>query len=204
MVSFRSTAAATLALLSSAYVLAQDLTIATPASLYTCQPVQLSWSGGTSPYFVYIIPGGDTTSQLAQFGQMDGTTYTWTVDIAAGTSIGVGVTDANGVSQYSAPVTINAGSSTDCVGSSSGSASSATDSMATSMTDMTSSAADATDSAMSTAADATSSAGSAASDATQSASDAAESATPDNAAGTLKIGSAVFGMVAAAQLVLAA
>lgn len=69
---------------------------------------------------------------------------------------------------------------------------------------MTSSAADATDSAMSTAADATSSAGSAASDATQSASDAAESATPDNAAGTLKIGSAVFGMVAAAQLVLAA
>jgi hypothetical protein len=36
---------------------AQALTINTPASIVECQPVQLSWSNGTAPYYLAVLPG---------------------------------------------------------------------------------------------------------------------------------------------------
>lgn len=33
------------------------LTINTPASVVECQPLQLSWSNGSAPYYLAVIPG---------------------------------------------------------------------------------------------------------------------------------------------------
>ncbi|ADV20257.1 hypothetical protein I315_01587 [Cryptococcus gattii Ru294] len=96
-----------------------DLTVSSPASLIQCQPVLLSWSGGTAPYYLAIIPGGQASAAaLKDFGEQSGTSLTWTVDTASGTSVSVKVTDSTGAINYSSPVTIQAGSSDSCVSTS--------------------------------------------------------------------------------------
>ncbi|KIR67303.1 hypothetical protein I312_102649 [Cryptococcus bacillisporus CA1280] len=96
-----------------------DLTVSTPASLIQCQPVLLSWSGGTAPYYLAIIPGGQASAAaLKDFGEQSSTSLTWTVDTASGTSVSVKVTDSTGAINYSSPVTIQAGSSDSCVSTS--------------------------------------------------------------------------------------
>lgn len=40
-------------------------TLTTPASLVQCQPALLTISGGTGPYFVTVIPGGEVRLPLA-------------------------------------------------------------------------------------------------------------------------------------------
>ncbi|ORY34067.1 hypothetical protein BCR39DRAFT_463001 [Naematelia encephala] len=83
------------------------LTVSSPASLTQCQPAALSWSDGTAPYYVDILPGGQpSATALENLGEQSGTSYTWTVNIAAGTSITVRVTDSTGVINYSSAVTI--------------------------------------------------------------------------------------------------
>jgi len=94
-----------------------QLMIQTPAALTECQPVLISWSGGTAPYFVAVIPGGQpSASALENFPEQNGTSTTWTVDLAAGTSVAFKVTDGTGEINYSQAVTIVPGSSTACVG----------------------------------------------------------------------------------------
>ncbi|KAG6817652.1 hypothetical protein H0H87_005409 [Tephrocybe sp. NHM501043] len=58
-----------------------------------------------------ILPGNQPTAQaLHDFGQVTGNSITWTVNIAAGTSIGLTLRDSTGSTAQSAPFTINAGS----------------------------------------------------------------------------------------------
>ncbi|KAM0751471.1 hypothetical protein T439DRAFT_347347 [Meredithblackwellia eburnea MCA 4105] len=116
MVKTLTLAAAFLSLASSSLA----LLINTPVSLIACEPTSLSWSGGTAPYYLSVIPGGDPSgSILENLGTQTGTSYTWNVDLAPGTNITISLKDSTGTTVYTAAVVIQSGSSTSCVGSSS-------------------------------------------------------------------------------------
>ncbi|KIK63081.1 hypothetical protein GYMLUDRAFT_57828 [Collybiopsis luxurians FD-317 M1] len=115
--------ASALGLISGAYA---QFSINTPASLTTCQPVLIQWQGGTPPYFLSVYNQAAASQTAENLGQQNGTTFTWTVDIAAGQSVGFNIVDSTGTQKQSAAVPIQSGSSTSCVGqSASGSAGSA-------------------------------------------------------------------------------
>ncbi|KAJ9100620.1 hypothetical protein QFC21_003664 [Naganishia friedmannii] len=115
--------------LVAAAVLGQQ--ISTPPTLTVCQPTLLSWNGGSQPYFLSVIPGGQASAAaLKDFGQQTGTSYTWNVDLPAGTQITLKLTDSTGNTVYSSPVTIQAGTSTSCLNAASGSSSAAAGSSA--------------------------------------------------------------------------
>ncbi|TYJ57214.1 hypothetical protein B9479_002129 [Cryptococcus floricola] len=108
-----------LALLATVTGAATALTINSPASLIECQPTSLSWSDGTSPYYLAIIHGGEVSSSAYEsFDAVDSSPYTWTVNLASGTNITVRVTDSDGTIAYSSPVVIQSGSSSSCLTSS--------------------------------------------------------------------------------------
>ncbi|KGB74472.1 hypothetical protein I307_05431 [Cryptococcus deuterogattii 99/473] len=179
-----------------------DLTVSTPASLIQCQPVLLSWSGGTAPYYLAIIPGGQASAAaLKDFGEQSGTSLTWTVDTASGTSVSVKVTDSTGAINYSSPVTIQAGSSDSCVSTSTaatGSTESSTESSSAStvVAAAASSSADSSSASKATSSVASSGASKAAS-ASASASTTASSGAKGFASVSL-IGTAVFAVAAGA------
>jgi len=95
-----------------------DLTVATPVGVTQCQPTLISWTvtaGTSGPFSASVIPGGQASAApLENFPTTSDTSFTWTVDIPAGTSITIQVRDAAGQLHYSAPVTILAGSTTSC------------------------------------------------------------------------------------------
>ncbi|KIY35749.1 hypothetical protein I305_02000 [Cryptococcus gattii E566] len=130
---------ATIALLATAW--AEDLTVNSPASVVVCQPVALSWSGGTAPYIVAVIPGGQSSAAALETisDNESGNQVTWKVDIDAGTSITFKITDASGSIQYSSPVTIQDGDSS-CVNSSASNSTSAASGSSSSGNSATSSA----------------------------------------------------------------
>ncbi|ELU40737.1 hypothetical protein AG1IA_05246 [Rhizoctonia solani AG-1 IA] len=84
----KSIAALYALVLAGAAAAQSTMTVATPPSVVQCQPVQLSWSGGTAPYFPSIIPGQQAGSPaLKEFPSQTGTSLTWTVDLIASTYI---------------------------------------------------------------------------------------------------------------------
>ncbi|KAG2140105.1 hypothetical protein DEU56DRAFT_798632 [Suillus clintonianus] len=106
------------------------LTINTPANVVECQPILFSWSGGVAPYYLTLVPGGQSmASPIKSFATQTGTSYTWNVDLQANTIFNIALKDSTGATAYSDIVTIMAGSDTSCVntavnegGASSGSA----------------------------------------------------------------------------------
>lgn len=71
--------------------------INTPATLTTCVPAALTWTGGQSPYYLSVLPGGQASgTPLESFGEQTGTSYTWTVNLAAGQAITLALTDSTG------------------------------------------------------------------------------------------------------------
>ncbi|KAI9060661.1 hypothetical protein FKP32DRAFT_1605457 [Trametes sanguinea] len=115
------TALASAALLAVA-VSAQQFTINTPTFSSSqpssnpptvCVPVQLTWSGGTPPYFLTIFPGGHPEEPaLQQYPNLQGTSFTWSTNITAGTLVGFQLTDHNGQIAQSSSVQIMSGRST--------------------------------------------------------------------------------------------
>ncbi|CAE6368789.1 unnamed protein product [Rhizoctonia solani] len=114
---FSQTAVALYALVLAGAAAAQStMTVATPASVVQCQPVALSWSGGTAPYFPSIIPGQQAgAAALKEFPSQTGTSLTWTVDLIANTYITIQVRDSTGTVQYSSAVSIQNSSDSSCV-----------------------------------------------------------------------------------------
>ncbi|OCF36310.1 hypothetical protein I317_02037 [Kwoniella heveanensis CBS 569] len=156
------------------------LTINTPASLVECQPASITFSDGTSPYILAVIPGGQVSAAaIATIGDsLTSSPVTWTVNLAAGTSITLKLTDSTGAIAYSSPLTIQAGSSQSCLNtsaatsglstgavtttiSSSGTASAVSSAVSTTSTTSAASSSAAASSASSSASRAASSAGSA-------------------------------------------
>ncbi|GAA5887229.1 hypothetical protein JCM6882_002456 [Rhodosporidiobolus microsporus] len=213
--------AAAVAFIGSA--LAQSApTINTPTALYECQPYLVTWSGGSAPYYIRVLPGGQLSGQtLTTIGDFptSATSSSWTVNIAAGTSITLTITDSTGVTAASAPVTVGQGDSS-CIGQSSpasgasssfsasstvassavsSSASATSSSVASSASSVSSSVSSAASSASSSASSVASSVSSAASSAASGS--VAPSASPTGAANSVKAGSAFA--LAAAGLVVA-
>ncbi|KAF9475386.1 hypothetical protein BDN70DRAFT_883749 [Pholiota conissans] len=117
MKSIFATAAAAAVLLAG-NALAQ-LTVNTPGPAVVCQPLLISWTGGTPPYFLSVLPGNQpTAAALIDFGQQTGTQLTWTVNITAGTSLGLNLRDSTGTLAQSGVFTVQASSDTSCLTSS--------------------------------------------------------------------------------------
>jgi len=82
-----------------------------------CQPIALTYTGGTAPFFLSILPGGEISSPpLEQFPEqsVEGS-YTWLVNLPAGTAVTFKLTDSTGAVNYSAQLTVQAGSTADCL-----------------------------------------------------------------------------------------
>merc|ERR1711939_295205 len=98
-----------------------------PLTVYTCQPAAITFSGGTAPYYISVLPGGATGGErLETFPtQSSSGRYTWNVDLAAGQNVTLAIVDSTGVSNFSGQIPILQGASTDCLsgGGSSGSTS---------------------------------------------------------------------------------
>ncbi|KAH8118063.1 hypothetical protein DFH11DRAFT_1541308 [Phellopilus nigrolimitatus] len=124
-----------IALLVAAGVNAQTLQINTPTaaadggdtlavgasrtSVVQCLPQLLTWSGGTAPYFLSVLPGGQpSAAALVTFPETNSTSTTWNVNVASGTSIGLTLRDSTGATAQSAPVTVQSSSDSSCVGQS--------------------------------------------------------------------------------------
>ncbi|GAA5825073.1 hypothetical protein JCM10212_004426 [Sporobolomyces blumeae] len=199
---FKLSAVALVALVAS---LAQAQQISTPTALFTCEPYQINWTGGTGPYYVRANQGG-TTSQVLEtlVSNENVNSYTWNVDLAAGTSVTLALTDSTGASAYSDKVTVQAGSSTSCIGNAAAaSGSSGASSAASSATDAASSSTSAAGSVTSSAASKTSSAASKGASASQSAASAgASSAGGTSGASTLAV-SGVLGVAAVGAAIFA-
>ncbi|KAK4330705.1 hypothetical protein RTBOTA2_006375 [Rhodotorula toruloides] len=189
--------------------LASAQTINTPTALYTCEPYQLSWAGGSAPYYVRVLQGGTTSDVIETLVSAQSvTSYTWNVNVPAGSSVTIGLTDSTGQSAYTAQVTVQAGSSTSCVGQSasgaaggaagSSTAAAAGSSSAAGSSAAASSAASTTGGARSSASSAASSGASAASSGASAASPS-QSSKPSSGAATL----AVSGLVGAAGVAAA-
>lgn len=92
------------------------LTINTPSNVVECQPILFSWSGGQAPYYLTLVPGGQSmASPIKSFATQTGTSYTWNVDLQANTIFNIALKDSTGATAYSDIVTILAGSDTSCV-----------------------------------------------------------------------------------------
>ncbi|KAG2367047.1 hypothetical protein BDR07DRAFT_1394689 [Suillus spraguei] len=92
------------------------LTINTPADVVECQPILLTWSGGASPYYLTLVPGGQSmASPIKSFPTQTGTSYTWNVDLQANTIFNIALKDSTGSTAYSDIVTIMSGSDTSCL-----------------------------------------------------------------------------------------
>jgi len=95
------------------------LTINTPMSVVECEPVQFTWTAGTPPYYLTILPGGQpSATPLLQFPTQTGTSVTWNVNIQANVQITIALKDSTGTVAYTDTVTIQAGPDTSCLTSS--------------------------------------------------------------------------------------
>lgn len=91
--------------------------IDTPSSLVQCQPVALTFHDGTAPYFISVLPGGQPSAEaLIRFPeQASAGTFTWTVNLPAGTSVSLAITDSTGAQNFAQQVTIQQGNSDSCL-----------------------------------------------------------------------------------------
>ncbi|KAF8573486.1 hypothetical protein K439DRAFT_1642966 [Ramaria rubella] len=115
MVSFVSLAA--LALVPA--VIAQSLMVNTPTGVVECEPVQITWTGGTPPYFLSFVPAGQSSAPaIKQFPTQNGNEFTWNADLGAGTTFTIALKDSAGSPAFSDIVTVESGPNSSCVNSS--------------------------------------------------------------------------------------
>ncbi|KAJ3538128.1 hypothetical protein NM688_g6563 [Phlebia brevispora] len=101
-----------------------EFTIDTP-QITQCQPVQITWTAAQGPYNLIVVPSDDPCNGiLADLGDHDGLSMTWTANLTAGTEVELSLQDANGDEAWSGPITIAASNDTSCLAASSAAASS--------------------------------------------------------------------------------
>jgi len=100
--------------------LAQGLSINSISGVTTCVPVLLTWAGGVSPYDVMVLPESPPNANaLVDFLPQTGTSLTWIVNITAGTTAFLQIRDSTGQPAESGNFTVQAGTSTSCINSTS-------------------------------------------------------------------------------------
>ncbi|KAF8322571.1 hypothetical protein DL93DRAFT_1020752 [Clavulina sp. PMI_390] len=113
------TTASTLAALAS-LVAAQtsDPFINTPTGVTTCLTSSLTFGGTHPPFTLVVLPGGQASGTPVEtiVSGTNATTYPWLVNLDAGSYITLEIRDNNGNLQYTSPITVIAGTSTSCVG----------------------------------------------------------------------------------------
>ncbi|KAF8920339.1 hypothetical protein CPB85DRAFT_1274682 [Mucidula mucida] len=95
-------------------VIAQStLTINTPGNVVTCQPTLLSWTGGQSPYQLFITSGDDSSGPtIEDLGTQTDNSETYTPSQQANTRIVFNIRDSTGLIAQTGIITVGAGSST--------------------------------------------------------------------------------------------
>lgn len=108
------------ALVSVVPALAQDkLTVNTVTGIVQCQPIQFTWSGGQAPYFLSLIPAAQpSAAAIKQFDTQQGTSFTWNVDLPAGSTFTISLKDSAGTQAFSDIETVNSGPDSGCLTSS--------------------------------------------------------------------------------------
>ncbi|KAL0580966.1 hypothetical protein V5O48_001058 [Marasmius crinis-equi] len=118
-----SLAATTLLFSSGVYGMPQGqpgqsaaVTMNTPTNLVTCEPVMLSWNGGTAPYFLSLQDGNNFNGPaISRFEQQKTNSMSWTVTVPAGKSVAFLLRDSSGQMSLTAPVSVQGGSQDSCV-----------------------------------------------------------------------------------------
>ncbi|KAF8843757.1 hypothetical protein BDN67DRAFT_944950 [Paxillus ammoniavirescens] len=92
-----------------------DFTIDTP-TFVQCQEAQITWTGGTGPYDLLIVPADDVCGDsIEDLGTQTSTAVTWTVNIAAGTQVVLSLLDSAGEEAWSGTVTVGGSSDSSCL-----------------------------------------------------------------------------------------
>ncbi|KAJ7608358.1 hypothetical protein FB45DRAFT_763491, partial [Roridomyces roridus] len=94
---------------------AQQLTIDTPTTppATECQPLLITFSGGSPPYIITVDQFADQTSQVIAFNDVTGTSTVWeSVNAPAGDQLVFNIRDSIGQEDSSAPFTVASGSDT--------------------------------------------------------------------------------------------
>ncbi|KAF8206419.1 hypothetical protein K438DRAFT_2014135 [Mycena galopus ATCC 62051] len=101
---------------------AQALTINTPTIGGTtpgtaeCQPLLITWSGGTGPYIIVVNTSPAGTTPVIEFDGQSGTQVSWTaVNVTENTQLLLTIKDSTGATASSAPFPVTAGSDS-CLG----------------------------------------------------------------------------------------
>lgn len=63
------------------------LTLLDRSAVVFCEPVQLTWSGGTPPYFVSAVSNGGATTYETFASNTTDLSYRWVVDFVAGSDL---------------------------------------------------------------------------------------------------------------------
>ncbi|KAA1476233.1 hypothetical protein DENSPDRAFT_500350 [Dentipellis sp. KUC8613] len=92
-----------------------EFTINTPSGVTECEPVLLSWTEGTPPYYLSLVPAGQPMAQpIKQWAPTQDTSLTWNVDLPANTNFNVGCKDGTGKQVFTALITVGASTSGEC------------------------------------------------------------------------------------------
>ncbi|KAF8348813.1 hypothetical protein F5887DRAFT_536392 [Amanita rubescens] len=93
-----------------------SLTINTPAGVVQCQPTLLTWSGGTPPYYLTLLPGGQVAGEPIQsFDATDDTSKTWLANVNPGQQITFALKDSTGETAFTDQVQVRQGTDKGCM-----------------------------------------------------------------------------------------
>ncbi|KJA19469.1 hypothetical protein HYPSUDRAFT_887602 [Hypholoma sublateritium FD-334 SS-4] len=98
-------------------VSAQTFTINSLTNVVVCLPTLITWTGGTPPYFLVILPAGQpSAAALVDLGEQQGNSVTWLTNLGVGVSAFLNLRDNTGALAQSASFTVLAGgnSNTTC------------------------------------------------------------------------------------------
>ncbi|KAJ7285088.1 hypothetical protein C8J57DRAFT_709311 [Mycena rebaudengoi] len=109
----------TLALIAAPALAAFE--VETPV-LTQCAPTKITWSGGKGLTNILLVhPDEPCGPIVADLGDHDGTSLTWTPNLPVGTKVQFSLADENDEEAWSGPITIKAGTDSSCLKAASGS-----------------------------------------------------------------------------------
>jgi len=96
-----------------------DFTIYTP-QFTQCEPANITWTQSQGPYDLIITPAEDPCGDaIVDFGEINGLSTSYTVNIAAGTQVVLSLQDSEGEEAWSGTITVNGSDNTSCLNSTS-------------------------------------------------------------------------------------
>ena len=92
-----------------------ELTIYTP-QFTQCEVANITWTQTNGPYDLIITPAEDPCGEaIADLGELNGLSTSYTVAIAAGTEVVLSLQDAEGEEAWSGTITVDGSDNTSCL-----------------------------------------------------------------------------------------